>query len=180
MAAEAGVDEESSSAATEDRPPGPRPYRSRSLPHLLSHHDSGVGCSGSYSGVENAIPTSRTALANRLVADLRQLLTLKQHYYPEGGWGWVIVVVGVLVQVLAHGLQGAGAVLWRETVAKFGRDIHQPAGNIQTLLDVFIFSTLSKTLIPPFTRPLFTRPLFTRVSIYAVSIYCYLKRAGPF
>ncbi|GLV44010.1 hypothetical protein CBL_12694 [Carabus blaptoides fortunei] len=157
MAADGGVDEDSSSAATEDRPPGPRPYRSRSLPHLLSHHDSGVGCSGSYSGVENVIPTSRTALANRLVADLRQLLTLKQHYYPEGGWGWIIVVVGVLVQVLAHGLQGAGAVLWRETVAKFGRDIHQPAGWLGAL------STGVALLVSPVTIA-FCRRKSTRVT----------------
>lgn len=104
-----------------------RPYRSRSLPQL-SRHDSGVGTSGSHSGL--AVGSHRQALASRLVADLRQLLTLKQHYYPEGGWGWVIVVVGVLVQVLSHGLQGAGAVLWKEAIGKFGREVHQQAGQL--------------------------------------------------
>uniref|UniRef100_A0A182N0Z3 Uncharacterized protein n=1 Tax=Anopheles dirus TaxID=7168 RepID=A0A182N0Z3_9DIPT len=37
--------------------------------------------------------------------------TIKQHYYPEGGWGWIIVLVGVLVHVLTHGLQTAVGVL---------------------------------------------------------------------
>ena len=34
----------------------------------------------------------------------KSYLTLFQHYYPEGGWGWVIVTCAVLVQVTNHGL----------------------------------------------------------------------------
>uniref|UniRef100_A0A182TCB7 Uncharacterized protein n=1 Tax=Anopheles maculatus TaxID=74869 RepID=A0A182TCB7_9DIPT len=37
--------------------------------------------------------------------------TIKQHYYPEGGWGWIIVLVGVLVHILTHGLQTAVGVV---------------------------------------------------------------------
>ena len=36
---------------------------------------------------------------------LRELRTLKQHYYPEGGWGWVVVIVGCLVHFLVNGSQ---------------------------------------------------------------------------
>lgn len=37
---------------------------------------------------------------------------LWRHYYPEGGWGWVVVGCSVGVHVLNHGLQlGGGAVL---------------------------------------------------------------------
>lgn len=40
----------------------------------------------------------------------RAALTLARRYYPEGGWGWTITVVGTIVQVLSHGLQlGGGA-----------------------------------------------------------------------
>lgn len=46
----------------------------------------------------------------RLVADLRQLLTLRQHYYPEGGWGWVLVVVCFIIQSITHGLHLAVGV----------------------------------------------------------------------
>ena len=80
-------------------------YRSRSLPHLPSR---GRG--------------------QQKVVDVRQLLTLKQHYYPEGGWGWVVVVVGVLVQLLSHGMHVASGVLVGETVRRFGKDIAVPAG----------------------------------------------------
>ncbi|KAK9303601.1 hypothetical protein QLX08_004763 [Tetragonisca angustula] len=30
---------------------------------------------------------------------------LSRHYYPEGGWGWVVTVVGTLVHLLGPGLQ---------------------------------------------------------------------------
>lgn len=30
---------------------------------------------------------------------------LCRHYYPEGGWGWVVTVVGTLVHLLGSGLQ---------------------------------------------------------------------------
>ena len=40
----------------------------------------------------------------------KNLRTLKQHYYPEGGWGWVIVLVTLCVQIISHGLQFALAM----------------------------------------------------------------------
>ena len=36
---------------------------------------------------------------------LRELRTLKQHYYPEGGWGWVVLAVSCLVHGLVLGSQ---------------------------------------------------------------------------
>ena len=95
-------------------------YRSRSLPQL-SIHDSGVA-----SGNEQ-IPGRP---ASRLVADLRQLLTLKQHYYPEGGWGWVIVVVGVLVQILSHGIHGSAGVLVQQAEIRFGTQVYLQSGQL--------------------------------------------------
>lgn len=61
-------------------------------------------------------PASRAA---RLVADLRQLLTLKQHYYPEGGWGWIVLVACVLVHVLSNGLVVAFGIFYLEITRKF-------------------------------------------------------------
>ena len=47
--------------------------------------------------VTRAVPTVQKKL--------RELRTLKQHYYPEGGWGWVVVLVACLVHILVLGTQ---------------------------------------------------------------------------
>lgn len=39
------------------------------------------------------------------VLDPRKVATLSRHYYPEGGWGWVVLGCCVIVHVLNHGLQ---------------------------------------------------------------------------
>ncbi|KAG5870948.1 hypothetical protein JTB14_027123 [Gonioctena quinquepunctata] len=46
-----------------------------------------------------------TLLPPELPLDARKTTTLRRHYYPEGGWGWVVVVCAVLVHVLNHGVQ---------------------------------------------------------------------------
>lgn len=97
-------------------------YRSRSLPRL-SVHDSGVACSD-----HAPAPGPTHAASRQLVAELRQLLTLKQHYYPEGGWGWVVLLVGLLVQILSHGAHGAVGVFLQQVAAKFGSHVHLQAG----------------------------------------------------
>ena len=58
--------------------------------------------------VEAVIVSSKNG--RQLVLDpydkkLKDLRTLKQHYYPEGGWGWVIVLVTLTIHSLAHGTQ---------------------------------------------------------------------------
>jgi hypothetical protein len=98
-------------------------YRSRSLPRL-SVHDSGVACSDH----TPAAPERTHAASRQLVADLKQLLTLKQHYYPEGGWGWVILLVGLLVQILSHGAHGAVGVFLQQVAVKFGPHVYLQAG----------------------------------------------------
>lgn len=62
------------------------------------------------------------------MADLRQLLTLKQHYYPEGGWGWVILTCSFLVHVLNHGFLTSAGLFYLEIMRKFGDDFAEPAG----------------------------------------------------
>jgi len=40
--------------------------------------------------------------------------TIRQHYYPEGGWGWVVVSCACLAQALTTGLVLAGGRLGLE------------------------------------------------------------------
>ncbi|XP_046490646.1 monocarboxylate transporter 10 isoform X1 [Neodiprion pinetum] len=121
-------------------------YRSRSLPQL-SIHDSGLG--------SNEHPPGRPS--SRLVADLRQLLTLKQHYYPEGGWGWVILVVGVMVQILSHGIHGASGVILPQVANRFGPRVGLQSGWLGAM------STGVALLVSPVTIA-FCRRKSTRVT----------------
>ncbi|XP_022166266.1 monocarboxylate transporter 10 isoform X2 [Myzus persicae] len=128
---------------------GPGLFRSRSLPHLLGN-DSGVG--GSFSDGGGGCPEGGVGGAGSGfhgggggaplpghcsksqpaglsgLGDIRQLVTLKQHYYPEGGWGWVVAAVAVAAHLLTHGLHLASGVFVQELVNKFGPGTVVPAG----------------------------------------------------
>ncbi|KAL0117219.1 hypothetical protein PUN28_010218 [Cardiocondyla obscurior] len=127
-------------------------HRSRSLPRL-SIHDSGVACSDH----APAAPERMHGPPRQLVADLRQLLTLRQHYYPEGGWGWVVLLVGVLVQILSHGTHGAIGVFIRQVEVRFGHHVHLQAGWLGAM------STGVALLVSPVTIA-FCRRKSTRVT----------------
>lgn len=112
--------------------------RSFSLPHLDSRHDSGIGYSGSGScnGIDQAVVYEHDIrqqlpgdllipLGGGLAAELKQLLTLRQHYYPEGNWGWLVMVAGFCVQALTHGLQLSYAVQLDVIARRFGRRTYE-------------------------------------------------------
>ena len=54
---------------------------------------------------------SGEAIVSARTVRKRRIAGIFQHYYPEGGWGWVILLCGFLVQVLALGLQQSLAIL---------------------------------------------------------------------
>lgn len=115
-------------------------YKSRSLPHLIpfkDKFDSGVGCSGTYSGADQEQDIDAGSVKNnhfpKAIYDLRQLLTLKQHYYPEGGWGWVVVACAFLVQCLSHGIHGASGIILQQVVRRFNIDEYK-AGTLEILI----------------------------------------------
>lgn len=110
--------------------------RSLSMPHLDSRHDSGVGYSGSGScnGIDQAEvyahihnphhdvhPELLIPLGGGLAAELKQLMTMRQHYYPEGNWGWIVLIAGFFVQILTHGLQLSYAVQLEDVGWRFRR-----------------------------------------------------------
>lgn len=45
--------------------------------------------------------------------------TIKQHYYPEGGWGFVIVAVSTLVAIINHGLHMSSSVVLLGMMERF-------------------------------------------------------------
>lgn len=63
--------------------------------------------------------------------DQRKTATLSRHYYPEGGWGWVVAACCVGVHVLGPGLQLSAGILlgpaqrkYRVTITDTGNHIY--------------------------------------------------------
>lgn len=83
-----------------------------SPPVVVRHHLVGLPPCGGAAGHEDRVVAS----------------TIKQHYYPEGGWGWLVLFCAVLVQCLAHGLHGAAGVLWPEVQRRFPRAPYMHTG----------------------------------------------------
>lgn len=55
---------------------------------------------------------------SRLPMDFRKEATLRRHYYPEGGWGYVVVTCSMLVHFLGVGLQLAAPGCWHTTAER--------------------------------------------------------------
>ncbi|KAK4300477.1 hypothetical protein Pmani_027321 [Petrolisthes manimaculis] len=56
--------------------------------------------------------------------------TMTQHYYPEGGWGWVVVLVASIIHALTHGLHMAFGALLPLAMVRFSQHatalVHDP------------------------------------------------------
>ena len=53
---------------------------------------------------EEAPSVTSTTARKRKEKEVKQA-TIRQHYYPEGGWGYIVLITASLVNILAHGLQ---------------------------------------------------------------------------
>jgi hypothetical protein len=72
---------------------------------------------------ENEIPDGLRFLGEREMSSLGARIpalrrrgaktnTIRQHYYPEGGWGWVVVSCALFIHVLCAGAQLSCALLF--------------------------------------------------------------------
>jgi hypothetical protein len=57
--------------------------------------------------------------------------TIRQHYYPEGGWGWIVCGVGFLVHLLTSGLQLSFGLLYLYTLRHLGDTAPMDAGTTE-------------------------------------------------
>ena len=73
------------------------------------------------SDVVREVQRERESRARRAPTD-GKTATIRQHYYPEGGWGVAVVTVACVVQVLCHGLHTAYGVVMRFVLERFGED----------------------------------------------------------
>lgn len=81
--------------------------------------------------IHNPVKTSRANNDNINASQsptFQQLMAARRllcrHYYPETGWGWVIIVVGILVNTICHGLHLTFGVLINYIIWKYGVDYY--------------------------------------------------------
>ncbi|XP_043218346.1 uncharacterized protein LOC122379859 [Amphibalanus amphitrite] len=88
----------------------PRLARSASLPSLVG---GGLSCVGLDSGLDSEAASEAGGCRRPARPCSRRTVTatMAQNYYPEGGWGWVVVLCHALSNLLVHGLQGSYGVL---------------------------------------------------------------------
>ncbi|XP_044006765.1 monocarboxylate transporter 2 isoform X4 [Aphidius gifuensis] len=101
--------------------------------HLPGCEDSGVATSGelgdaSFCGeYDEVICEIKTSNKKNILdtQDPRYIAkcTIKQHYYPESGWGWIVVISSVMVQILSSGIHGATGILLVESMKKYQQNI---------------------------------------------------------
>lgn len=70
---------------------------------------------------KNITPCSehKDCLLPDIPLDARKVTTLRRHYYPEGGWGWVIIICTILVHIFNHGIQLSCSQLVMPAAGKF-------------------------------------------------------------
>ena len=85
--------------STPDKP-GPKPPGSGKPPHFIR----GINNNNVADNVSASNPKDLPLNARNAIRYLR-ITGIFQHYYPEGGWGYVVLTVALIVTVLVHGLQ---------------------------------------------------------------------------
>ena len=59
--------------------------------------------------------------------------TIRQHYYPEGGWGFVILICALIANILSHGLQLSFGVLLPAVLKRWGQHQYHATGRFIVL-----------------------------------------------
>lgn len=52
----------------------------------------------------------------------QKLDTIFRHYYPESGFGWIVLLVAVIVAIIVHGFQLSAIIFLLPTIQRFHVD----------------------------------------------------------
>ena len=63
--------------------------------------------------------TENSVMTNSTVDRKKRIASIFQHYYPEGGWGVVLLLAVIMVQIIIHGLLLSYGVLLAKVVRRF-------------------------------------------------------------
>lgn len=80
-------------------------------------------------GMPPAPSATSTTTKRRKKEEMKQA-TIRQHYYPEGGWGFIVLIVAILVQIISHGLQLSYGVLTLAIIKRWHESDYVEIGKI--------------------------------------------------
>lgn len=104
---------------------GPEPDNQNGPINVISGQNGGTPVRKTRSGTSSGSST-KPSLSSRL--DNLKISTIRQHYYPEGGWGWVICGCAFTINMLTYGLLLSYGIFSREVVKEFGEEYQEQAG----------------------------------------------------
>ncbi|GIY61663.1 uncharacterized protein CDAR_127531 [Caerostris darwini] len=68
------------------------------------------------------LPFNGGIVGLNLSPDDPKAATIRQHYYPEGGWGYVVCLCAFLVEVISGGIQASFGLLLITIMSTFGKE----------------------------------------------------------
>jgi hypothetical protein len=76
-----------------------------------------------------------------------KVATLRRHYYPEGSWGWIIVIVSVIINILNHGLQLSSPLFLLPAGKRFHEGVINSSGEFNGSAFLFLYFEWKKTIL---------------------------------
>ena len=67
-----------------------------------------------------------------------RIASIFQHYYPEGGWGVVLMVAVIMVQILVHGLVLSYGIILPKIIRRFRVSVTETGMPLQISINWFI------------------------------------------
>lgn len=83
--------------------------------------EGGLGSAGESENLFDRLESAEEAEKSLGAINARKRITLNKHYYPEGGWGYVIIVITILAHLISHGLQLTSGLLMSPAMTRFGQ-----------------------------------------------------------
>ncbi|KAJ3627507.1 hypothetical protein MTP99_014881 [Tenebrio molitor] len=81
--------------------------------------------------LSGAAPVEEARQAATRTSQIQARRLLCRHYYPEGGWGWIVAACAVLVHIVNHGFQLSCSQLVAPAAFKFHVPPVYPAGMVK-------------------------------------------------
>lgn len=71
-----------------------------------------------------------------------------QHYYPDGGWGWIICSVAFLAHILTTGFQLSYGLLSFYVIQHLGEHVASETGKAFVIINIYIHIYFNRVFIP--------------------------------